>query len=177
MFAMTAVSGCAGSPATAPKAVQEASPSPGINGGTMNMGEFQFVFGDDGSVKVEPVQRAGQFDVTAFAWVVIDDFHFNSTESNWYVTATIKNISNYTGYDVLAVFHTLGNKYVTNQDGYIWVLPPLFPSQPVLLFWPTEKTSPTDRFPLCMKTPGPSFSISLAEPRSFPRSVSGSTQL
>ncbi|MEM4724467.1 MAG: protease complex subunit PrcB family protein, partial [Candidatus Hadarchaeum sp.] len=142
--------GCAGSDVSSPIAsdlTSAATVSPSGNG--LVLGYFQFVFGDDGTVWVEETEpvRGAEINVTKFASIVIENFFFNEEERNWYITATIKNISPYTGYDVLAVFHSLGNKFVWNQDGYLWALPPIFPEPTRCAFIAYGKNQPDRVFP------------------------------
>ena len=132
LAAMTGLVGCQHSGnAVAPSQNQTASsiPPPSPDGQGVVMGYFQFVFNPDGTVKVEDATpiRGAQVDVTKWASVIIENFFFNEGERNWYVTASVKNISSFTGYDVLTVFHSLGEKFVINQDGFLWANPPIFP--------------------------------------------------
>jgi hypothetical protein len=112
------------------------------------LGYFQFVF-DENSVRVEEAEpvRGAQFDIGPYVLVILDDFYFNEDERNWYITATIRNISPYTGYDIRAVFHSMGNKFVVNQDGFIWALPPKFPVPTRCAFIAYGKSQPKRAYP------------------------------
>jgi len=134
-------------PDAEPEIISENIPSTPVDDSIL-FGYFQFTF-SDGSIGVEPMisERGGDFDVTPFAWVVIDDFQFVESERNWYVTATIKNISQYDGHDVHVVFHSLGGKYVVNTDGYIHAGPPLFQTDTRLPFIAYGKDNDDREFP------------------------------
>lgn len=118
------------------------------SGNSVALGYFQFVFDNDTvTVKqAEPV-RGADVNVTNYASIVLQDIHFNEAERNWYITAQLKNISPFTGYDVWIVFHSMGNKFVTNQDGFMWALPPIFPQPTRLPFIAYGKDQPGRVFP------------------------------
>lgn len=154
--ALVGAVGCANGGVTqSASASPELSASAGLPespaGSGVTLGYFQFVFEEGGTVRVEETEplRGAQFDVSAYASIIIEDFHFNEEERNWYITASIKNISTYTGYDVWAVFHSLGGKYLVNQDGFIWALPPIFPEPTRCAFIAYGKEQP-DRMYLPM---------------------------
>ena len=152
LMSLTGMVGCSqGSGVNDPLAPREIGTMPPASptGTSVVLGYFQFVFGDEGNVTVkeaEPV-RGAQFNVGAFASVIIEDFYFDEFERNWYVTASIKNISIFTGYDVWAVFHSLGEKYLVNQDGFIWALPPIFPEPTRCAFVAYGKSQPDRIYP------------------------------
>jgi len=141
--------GGATAPAVEPELTADGAAPGSPTGEGFTLGYFQFVFGDDWTVQVEEADppRGAEFNVSAYASIVIEDFYFNEEQRNWYIVATLKNISPYTGYDVWAVFHTLGNKFVVNQDGYLWALPPIFPVPTRCAFVAYGKNQPERVFP------------------------------
>ena len=154
LAALTGLVGCAlgnggTAPATTPDLTAEAALPASPSGEGVSLGYYQLVFGDDGTVSVEQADsvRGADLNVTNYALVTIEDFYFNEELRNWYITATIKNASIYTGYDVLAVFHTLGNKFLINQDGFLWALPPIFPQPTRCAFIAYGKNQPNRVFP------------------------------
>lgn len=154
LTAMCGVVGCSNgsgditSPSVTTNPELNATPPEGLTNDSVQLGNFQFVF-DETSVWVEEVAplRAAEINVTGYASIVINDFYFNNEERNWYITATIKNISPFTGYDVWVVFHSMGNKFVVNQDGFMWALPPIFPTPQRLPFIAYGKNQPNRVFP------------------------------
>jgi len=152
LVSLTGIVGCShGGGVGDPLAPREVSTTPpdSPTGTGVVLGYFQFVFGDDGKVTVkeaEPV-RGAQFNVSSFASIVIEDFYFDEVERNWYITASIKNISIFTGYDVWAVFHSIGDKYLVNQDGLLWALPPIFPQPTRCAFLAYGKSQPDRMYP------------------------------
>ena len=152
LAAMTGLVGCSkgdgGNNPAMPDITANSAPPPSPSGDGVTLGYFQFVF-DNNVVTVEEASpvRGAEFNVTPFATIIIDDFSFDEPSRNWYVTATLKNISPYTGYDVWAVFHSLGNKFVVNQDGFYWALPPIFPEPTRVPFIAYGKNQPDRVFP------------------------------
>ncbi len=154
LAALTGLVGCAHgnggtAPALTPDLTAEAALPASPSGEGVSLGYYQFVFGDDGTVTVEQADpvRGADMNVTNYALVTIEDFYFNEELRNWYITATIKNMSIYTGYDVLAVFHTLGNKFLINQDGFLWAMPPIFPQPTRCAFIAYGKSQVNRQFP------------------------------
>ena len=150
---LTGVVGCQhGKPATTPDLRSSSGPSESPLGEGVNLGYFQFVF-DDKSVTVEPVDspRGSEINVTQYAIITIEDFFFDEPTRNWNITASIKNTSIFTGYDVWAVFHSLGNKFVYNPDGFIWALPPMFPEPTRCAFVAYGKNQQNRIFPPMFK--------------------------
>lgn len=169
---LTGIVGCAhGDEGTAPV-------SPGLTEGVtlpdsptgqgVTLGCFQFVWDDDGTVRVEEASapRGADLNVTSFASIVIESFFFNEDERNWYITATLKNISPFTGYDVWAVFHSLGNKFVINQDGFLWANPPIFPVPTRCAFIAYGKDQPDRVFPPLYKD---TRTIVIHQPEGIPK--------
>jgi len=154
LAAMTGLVGCSHgdggtSPVITPELTAEASLPESPAGEGVTLGYFQFVWDDDGMVTVETTEppRGADINVTNYASLIIEDFFFNEEHRNWYITATLRNMSPYTGYDVWAVFHSLGNKFVLNQDGYLWALPPIFPEPTRCAFIAYGKGNPDRVFP------------------------------
>ncbi|MCX6647248.1 MAG: protease complex subunit PrcB family protein [bacterium] len=134
LAAITGLIGCShGSGATAPPANQDitanSNPPLSITEDSNALGYFQFVFDDDGTVKVEGTDtfRGAEINVTPFVSIVLEDFWWDETTRDWHIIVGLKNISIFTGYDVWVVLHSLGPKMVANPDGYTWILPPIFP--------------------------------------------------
>ncbi len=136
-------------PVTVPDLTGQADPPSSPSGEGITMGYFQFEWDEYGNVTVEEADapRGADINVTAYASMIIEDFFFDDETRNWYITATIRNISPFTGYDVWAVFHSLGNKFVTNQDGFLWALPPIFPNPTRCAFIAYGKDQPDRVFP------------------------------
>ena len=133
--AITGFVGCShgGGDTTAPPSGPEMSasttPAPSITGDTLALGYFQFVFDDDGTVRIEETSpyRDAQVNVTSFVSLVLEGFYWNEEERNWHLQVGIKNVSVFTGYDVWIILHSLGPKMCANPDGFTWILPPIFP--------------------------------------------------
>jgi len=153
LMAMTGLAGCQ-------KGETEATPTaPEITANTIvpdnpssdgiSLGYFQFVFDDDGSVRVEEVDtfRGADINVGNKAQIVLEDFWWDEENRNWHLVATIRNVSIFTGYDVWAVFHSMGNKFLLNQDGFMWALPPVFPVPTRCPFIAYGKDQPDRVFP------------------------------
>jgi len=152
LAAMTGLVGCSNGGGSAdsvtPDLTADSAPPQNPVGDGVTLGYYQLVF-DDESVTVEEASpiRGAEFNVTPYATFIIDDFFFNEEQRNWYITATIKNISPFTGYDVWVVFHSMGNKFLVNQDGFLWVLPPIFPEPTRCPFICYGKDQPDRVFP------------------------------
>ncbi len=115
-------------PATTPELTADTTLPDSPSGDGVTLGYFQFVF-DDNEVSVEEVSpvRGAEFNVGGKALIILEDFWFDNENRNWHIIATIRNVSIFTGYDVWAVFHSMGNKFVLNTDGFLWAMPPVFP--------------------------------------------------
>jgi len=93
--------------------------------GGHNLGTFQLMLDETaGTVECTQVEREGQKDVTAWAMITIEKYHFDPLERNWYIDARITNKTKYTGWGGLVVFTELGAKNIVGQDGYLFIPDP-----------------------------------------------------
>lgn len=93
--------------------------------GGQNLGTFQLLLDEaQGTVEVVQVEREGQKNVTAWASIIIEGYHFDPVLRNWYIDARITNNTQYTGWGCLAVFTKLGMKNIVGQDGYLFFTGP-----------------------------------------------------
>jgi hypothetical protein len=135
LAAVTGLVGCSNGkgnstqPPSAPEINADVTPVTSPLGDSSSLGYFQFVFDDDGTVRVEDTDpiRGAEANVTPFVSLIIEDFWWDAETRTWHIVLGIKNISVFTGYGVWLVLHSLGPKMVLNQDGFTWALPPFFP--------------------------------------------------
>ncbi len=80
---------------------------------------------EDWSVTVHKTehQRVGLIDVTPWADIFIYKAQWVPSERNWYVSAQIKNTTQFKGYGVWVVFTELGEKELRDIDGFIYYGP------------------------------------------------------
>ena len=135
LTAVTGLIGCSNGkgnstqPPSTPEINADVTPVTSPLGDSSSLGYFQFVFDDDGTVRVEDTDpiRGAEANVTPFVSLIIEDFWWDGETRTWHIVLGIKNISVFTGYGVWLVLHSLGPKMVLNQDGFTWALPPFFP--------------------------------------------------
>ncbi len=97
--------------------------------GGQNLGNYQLLLDESAeSVSLVELDRTAQKNVTAWASVIIEGYHFDPVERNWYIDVRIANNTNYTGWGCLVVFTELGGKPILNKDGYLFVPSP--PGEP-----------------------------------------------
>jgi len=99
----------------------------------------------DWSVTIRPKEmpREAGFDVTPWAKVTILSAVWIPSERNWYVTAQLRNTSQFKGYGVWAVFTEMGLKVLRNIDGFIYY----GPQQKRVPFIAIRKDAPFREFP------------------------------
>lgn len=96
-------------------------------GDTVALGYYEIVSIDD-KIEIIPSDpiRGAEFNCTPYAYAVVEEFYYDVNERNFVITAKIVNVTQFTGYDVRVIFHTMGDKYIANPDGYIYDEQPLF---------------------------------------------------
>ncbi len=128
LLVLMTIYGCSGGDAVAPGTIvtpadsgRDVTLTPGYSGG-QNLGTFQFVLNETaGTAECIQVDREGQKNVTSWATVIIEGYHFDPAERNWYIEARITNNTKYTGWGALVVFTQLGMKNIVGQDGYLFI--------------------------------------------------------
>ncbi len=155
LTAVTGLVGCSNGkgnttqPPSTPEINADVTPVTSPLGDSSSLGYFQFVFDDDGTVRVEDTDpiRGAEANVTPFVSLIIEDFWWDEETRTWHIVLGIKNISVFTGYGVWLVLHSLGPKMVLNQDGFTWAMPPFFPDPTRCAFIAYGKENENRAFP------------------------------
>ena len=95
------------------------------------------------TIRAKELPREAGFDVTPWAQVIILSANWVPSERNWYITAQVRNTSQFKGYGVWAVFTEMGQKVLRNIDGFIYY----GPQQKRVPFVALRKDAPFREFP------------------------------
>ncbi len=114
--------------------------------GGHNIGSYTLMLDEiSGTVELIQTDRTAEKDVTGWASVVIEGYHFDPVFSNWEIDARITNHTPFTGWGCDVVFTELADKTIVGQDGYLYIMVEGVPKRcPVVAY---SKMTPQRIFP------------------------------